>query len=45
MFYRAKCKTEGKELGNWSNDETVAKNSKEHHERNNPSHDVEIITK
>lgn len=45
QFYRAKCYSENKELGNWSSDKTVAENSKSHHERNNPDHSVSIISK
>jgi len=45
IFYRAKCDTESKELGIWSNNMTVANNSKSNHERNNPDHSVSIITK
>ncbi|WP_196140727.1 hypothetical protein [Aliikangiella sp. G2MR2-5] len=44
-FYRAYCDTEDKYLGQWSNDETVANNSANHHLRNNSNHSVSIKTK
>ncbi len=44
-FYRAYCDTDGKWLGQWSADKTVAKNSKNHHLRSNSGHSVSIETK
>ena len=41
-FYRAYCKYENKWLGQWHNDATVAKNTRNFHKRYNASHAVSI---
>lgn len=44
-FYRAYCSTENKWLGNWSNQEKVAENTRNYHLRSHSDHTVEIETK
>jgi len=45
QFWKAKCYTENRELGSWSNQEIVAQNSADNHKRNNSTHSVGVISK
>lgn len=45
QFWKAKCYTEDRELGSWSNEEKVAQNSADNHKRNNSTHSVGVMSK